>query len=148
MKQIRDAEKAVKMTKKYEFTDESQVFDGRSVHRIRALVDIPRHGVTAGDLGGWIGGEENLSHSGGCWVTRSALVYRSACVTGDALVTGAAVVKDAARVYGEAVVGGEAWVTDHAQVRGSAVVGDWARVTGSAVVGGSTVVGGTTHVSG
>jgi len=38
------------MIKKYELTNETKVFGDRVLHRIRALVDIPRHGVKAGDL--------------------------------------------------------------------------------------------------
>ena len=43
--------------RKYEFTGE--VKDG--LNRIRALRDIPEFGVKAGDLGGWIEKERNLS---------------------------------------------------------------------------------------
>ena len=45
---------------KYELADETR--DG--LHRIRALVDIPRWGVKAGELGGWIASVDNLSQSG------------------------------------------------------------------------------------
>lgn len=47
--------------KKYELTDETKVEHGVTLHRIRALVDIVRYGVKAGDLGGWIESEANLS---------------------------------------------------------------------------------------
>ena len=42
--------------KKYCLTDETMsMVNGRMLHRIQALVDIPRAFVKAGDLGGWIG---------------------------------------------------------------------------------------------
>ena len=40
------------MSKKYELTKETKTFADRTVlHRIRALRDIPRFGVKAGELG-------------------------------------------------------------------------------------------------
>ena len=58
--------------KKYEFTGETKAFNGTTLHRIRALKDFGD--VAAGDLGGWIKGEENLSHDGRCWVSGDAQV--------------------------------------------------------------------------
>lgn len=53
--------------KKYEFTGETKVIDDVTVHQIRALVDFSD--VLAGDIGGWIEKEENLSHDGVAWVS-------------------------------------------------------------------------------
>lgn len=50
--------------KKYELTGETKEIDGKILHRIRALIDIPEHDVKAGDLGGWIEAERNLSQNG------------------------------------------------------------------------------------
>ena len=47
--------------KKYELTDETVPFCGKDMHRIRALIDIPSNNVKAGDFGGYIEKEENLS---------------------------------------------------------------------------------------
>lgn len=68
------------MNKKYELTDETQEWNGRTLHRIRALADFGD--VKAGELGGWIEKEENLSHNGNAWV------YGDAWVCGDAQVCG------------------------------------------------------------
>lgn len=84
--------------KKYEFTGEVKNIGGVTLHRIRALIDIPEHDVKAGDLGGWIEAERNLSQKGAAWVADSALVMGSARVTGKARVM------DSARVMGEALV--------------------------------------------
>ena len=46
--------------KKYEFTGETKEFRGVTLKQIRALVTIAGV-VTAGDCGGWIESEENLS---------------------------------------------------------------------------------------
>ena len=68
--------------KKYDFTEEILVVGDKNMRRIRALVDIPRHGVTVGDLGGWIGSEKKLSHDGACWVGDEAVVCGDAVVGG------------------------------------------------------------------
>lgn len=96
--------------KKYELTGETKEIGGVTLHRIRALIDIPEHDVKAGDLGGWLETEENLSHNGAAWVADLACVTDSACVTGSACVTDASCVTGAARVTGNARVAGNARV--------------------------------------
>lgn len=59
--------------KKYEFTGESKELNGVTLHRIRAIKDF--RNVKAGDLGGWIEKESNLSHYGDAWVYGNAEVY-------------------------------------------------------------------------
>ena len=53
---------------KYEITDITHPGNPK-LHRIRALVDIPMYGVKAGDLGGYIEKEDNLSQYDNCWVS-------------------------------------------------------------------------------
>ena len=70
--------------RKYELTEETKTLaDGTVLHRIRALLDIQRHGVKAGDLGGLIEKENNLSQDGNAWVYGNAKVYGDAWVYGD-----------------------------------------------------------------
>lgn len=75
------------MMKKFELMTESKmnVF-GKTLFRIRALVDFSF--VKAGDVGGWIEEEGNLSQSGNAWVYGNAEVYGDARVYGDAEVCG------------------------------------------------------------
>ena len=84
------------MNIKYELTNETKEIGGITLRRIRALRDIPSRRVKAGDLGGWIEKEDNLSHSGDAWVGGNAQVYGDAWVGGDARVGGNA------QVYGDA----------------------------------------------
>ena len=70
--------------RKYEFTEETKNVFGVILHRIKALRDVGN--VKAGDLGGWIEKEDNLSHEGYCWVYGDAAVYGNAEVYGDAAV--------------------------------------------------------------
>ena len=51
---------------KYELTDDIRVLGFAALHRIRALRSFGN--VKAGDVGGWVEREANLSHDGDCWV--------------------------------------------------------------------------------
>ena len=83
--------------RKYEITDIAHP-DTPSLHRIRAVVDILKYGIKAGDLGGYIEKESNLSHEGNCWVYGTARVCGNAVVYGNAEVRGNAEVCGNARV--------------------------------------------------
>ena len=110
--------------KKYEFTGEVKRIKliGTEVvlRRIRAVTAFGV--VEAGDIGGWIEKEENLSHDGSAWVHGSAWVYGDARVYGDAAVCGDAWVYGDARVHGNARVYGDARVCGNAEVCGDAEV--------------------------
>ena len=58
--------------KKYELTEETTNIFGKTLHRIRATRDFSN--VHAGDLGGFIENELNLSHDRDTWVYGNALV--------------------------------------------------------------------------
>ena len=108
--------------KKYELTDETKVFAGVTVHRIRALIDIPRYRVNAGDLGGFIEKESNLSHDGECWIGNNACAYDNACIYGDTQISDNAIVSGEACIYGDACVSGEACIYGDACVSGEALI--------------------------
>ena len=72
--------------KKYELTEECKEHFGRKLYRIKALIDFGN--VKAGDLGGYIESEKNLSHNDNCWVYGNARVYGNAEVFGNARVYG------------------------------------------------------------
>ena len=92
--------------------------------RIQALVDFSD--VKAGDTGGYIEREENLSQYGDSWVYDNAIVY------GNAMVYGNAWIYDNARAYGNARVYRDARIYDNARVYGNAEVYDNAEVYGNA----------------
>ena len=114
------------MNKKYELTNETKEWYDITLYRIKALKDF--NDVKAGDLGGFIEKEDNLSHDGDCWV------YDNACVYGNVYVF------DNARVYSNARVYDNAYVYDDARVFGNAHVCDNARVYGDAFVYGNAFV--------
>lgn len=84
------------MKKKYELTEITIEFSGRTLHRIKALRDFAD--VKAGDLGGWIESEENLSHTGSAFVYGDSKVCDLANVSGNAKVSGNASIFGNARV--------------------------------------------------
>lgn len=85
------------MNKKYELlVDDTITFFGWKLFRIKALISFGS--VEAGELGGYVAKEGNLSHEGNAWVSDNARVYGNAEVCGDA------------RVYGDAEVCGDARV--------------------------------------
>lgn len=83
--------------RKYELLQDQTIeWCGRTLYRIRALRDFGA--VHAGDVGGYIECERNLSQDG------NARVYGNACVCDNALVCDNACVRDNAWVYGNARV--------------------------------------------
>ena len=124
--------------KKYELTDEKKLcrFEDyyTELRRIRALKEIPEHGVKKGDLGGWIESEENLSQNGCCWIGNEAIVCGKAKVEEEAIVCGHATVVGDAWVQGRATVEGYAVVSEGALIKDEAVVKDFAIVQGWARV--------------
>ena len=121
------------INKKYEITDiahEKYPF----LRRIRALRDIGKD-VKAGDLGGFVESESNLSFEPG----------DDAWIFDDAIAAGEGYVDQSSRLFGEAVVCNHAYVScgsamsaqaraeDYAYIRGGDVCGH-ARVSGSSMI--------------
>ena len=157
--------------KKFELTTEfiTNAF-GKKLFRIKALVEFGD--VKAGELGGYVEKEENVSQDGNAWVSGDARVYGNAWVhgnakvyddawvhgnakvfdnaevSGDAKVYGNARVSGNAWVYGDARVYGDAWACGNAWVRGNARVYGDARVSGYALVSGNARVSGNAWVYG
>jgi carbonic anhydrase/acetyltransferase-like protein (isoleucine patch superfamily) len=98
--------------KKYELIKETNP-KHHGLKRIRALKDIPAYNVRAGDFGGLVSMEYNLSHEGNCWITPDAKVEIRGTVRDSALVTDNACVTGTASVGRNAFVGGKTVITHH-----------------------------------
>lgn len=122
------------MKRCFEFTDETAVVYGVTVHRIRATEDIDERNVKKGDLGGFV--QKKLNIRGRAWVYDNAVVMENAYVTNDVVVRGNAC------VYGNAVVREHAVVCDHASVLGDACVNGYSVVAGGATVQGKAKLSG------
>ena len=68
---------STEMKLKYEITDICHP-EKPNLFRIRVLRVIPKFGVRAGDLGGYIKHEGNLSQAGDCWIGDNARVFSDA----------------------------------------------------------------------
>ena len=112
-------------TKKYRFTGETMEYDGIILHRIQALVDFFE--VKAGDLGGWIEKEENLSQEGECWV------YDESKALGDSKISGITFVSENSIII-------DSEISEHAIVSNSKVT-SCSIVTGGTMVSGSKISG-------
>ena len=128
---------------KYEFTSETKeiLISSRVVtlHRIRAVSDFGI--VKAGDLGGWIEKEENLSHDGLAWVHNNAIVCDNAVVCDNADIF------DNAKIYGNAKICDNTEVCDNAKIYGNAIVCNNACVYDNAIVCDNTIVSDNANVS-
>ena len=114
--------------KKFELTSETIINNGKTLYRIKALIDFSN--IKAGELGGFVEKESNLYHKGNAWVYGNAKVSGNACVSGNTCISGNA------RVYGNACVYGNAKVSVNAEVYGNS------RVCGNACVSGNALVSG------
>ena len=133
--------------KKYELILKDSIkLANSTLFRVRALIDFAD--VKAGDLGGYIQREKNLSHDGNAWVADNAKVWGEAEVSGDAKVWGEGEVCGKAKVSGTSWVAGTAKVTDNAEISGNVVVWGNAEISGHAKVWENVEMSGNAKVFG
>lgn len=144
--------KAENQGRKYEFTGEQMEYEGvfgkKTLHRIRALRDIQGDieqgipDVKAGELGGWIEEEKNLSHEGKAWVADEAKVFNDSFVMDNARVEGNAIVhydskvKKNAKVFENARVE-DSIISDKAKIHGNSSISAQSYIFGNAEIDGS-----------
>ena len=147
------------MNKKYELVkDDCIIHEGITLYRIKALKDF--YDVKAGDLGGYVQSENNLSQYGKCWVYEYAKAYENAIVLedakiydnvkvyGTAKICGHSKVYNDAEVYGNAKVYGNTRIYDNAKISGDVYIYANAFVCGNAEVYGSAEIYGNANVFG
>lgn len=133
------------MERKYELTKETKTYFGQTVYRIKSLrtfIDAKGNVVNAGDLGGWVRSEINLSHEGNCWIRDNAIATTYAIVDGNALL------EKESQAYGTANISDESIVTDFAQIGGQAKVFGNCRIRGKSKISGSAEVFGSSFIDG
>lgn len=124
--------------KKYHLTEETKEMNGKLLHRIKAARDFSD--VEAGDLGGWVESENNLSHQGDCWVYDDAMVFDNARVTENVRVKGTS------RVFDKASISGNVLILDNARVSGLSRVCENAVIDNDAVITGASYIIGNAHI--
>lgn len=133
------------MQQKYKLNRDINLRIGeKTVYMIEALRDFGD--VSAGDLGGFIESEDNLSHDGNCWVYHNAMVYSNGRVNQDAKIKDQARVYDYGMVSESAVISGQAEVFQRALVYGKVHVGGLSTVYGAAQVFGDVEIIGHSRV--
>ncbi|UTO28985.1 hypothetical protein [Bartonella harrusi] len=117
------------MEKKYELTDEEIEFDGYvTLYRIRALKDFGD--VKAGDLGGFIEDEDNLSHENDCWIYNDAKacffakIFDSTKIFDNAQIAYNAKIYNNVKIYGGHIFGST-------QIYGNVIIDNDSRIYGN-----------------
>lgn len=108
------------------------------LHRIRATKDF--NDVKAGDFGGLIQDESNLSQEGDCWIYDEAKVYDGAVIEGNAQIRNNAIVRDKSKVDGEAQVLDFAIIEGCSKVTDNAKVYNRSKVTNCSIIKGNAKV--------
>lgn len=137
--------------KKYEIVkDNFKEIYGIKVYRIRALKDIEnRHqNIKAGDLGGYVQSERNLSQNNNCWIFDDAIVFDNANVIQNANICDHAQISDNAIIMGYATIMGHSKICDHAKIGGRALIAERAEIDENAQVWDSVCVGDHAHIFG
>ena len=83
--------------RKFELTNITMEYKGRTLYRIRALKDFKE--VEAGDLGGWVSNENNLSQEGDCWIYDEAKCMDNARMYHNSAMYNNAVMLDNSKMF-------------------------------------------------
>ena len=119
------------MDRKYELLEDDYIeHEGKILYRIKALRDF--RNIKAGDVGGYVQSEDNLSHKGDCWVYYNAKVFNNAKIHDNAIIYGNAQIYGDAEVFGSARIHGNAKIYDEAGIFDNATVFENTRVCNNA----------------
>lgn len=160
--------------KKYKLLENDTIeFEGHKLFRIQALRDIKESeylGIKAGDIGGYIEKEDNLSHYHSCWVHENAKVFGEARIYDNAQIMDNAIIKDTAEifdevrvfdkaiifgnarlfheveVYNSAMISGEVYISEYATINKRAQVYGNAKVSGNALITDHAIVKGNCYI--
>ena len=100
--------------RKYELTDITMTYKGRTLYRIRALKDFSD--VKKGDLGGWVSNEYNLSQYSDCWIYDEAKCMDSAMMYTDSKMYDNAEMHDNSKKYGNSIMYGNSMMCGNSRM--------------------------------
>ena len=103
--------------KKYELSDITMEFEGRTLYRIRALKNFSD--VKAGDLGGWVETEYNLSQEGNCWI------YNEAKCMDNSKICDNSTMHDYSEMYDYSIMRGDSEMYGHSEMFGYSEMYDY-----------------------
>lgn len=121
---------------KYRLTENVIEYEGKRLFQIQAVKNFQADQwyIQAGELGGYVESERNLSQQGSCWLMKRSKVMGNASVSGNAYVSGSSVISGNAQVFDNALVVGSSKVTDNAKVYGNAFIMNCEMISGDAQV--------------
>jgi len=104
------------MKKKYRMEKDEEF----GMYRVIALRNFGD--VKEGDIGGYVETEDNLSHTGNCWIYDDAIMRHESRMTGNAKLHNTAVMYNNSSITDDAEMFGDASLYNHATLHGSAVM--------------------------
>lgn len=127
------------MEKKYIFSDKVKVVNDRTLHQIQAVRSFGE--VKAGDIGGFIESESNLSHDGDCWVGFESIIGRQTYVKGNVLIGRYTSVGDQVEIDDNVRIGDDSVIGRCVRIGADVCIGNNAVIDEIAHIGRSTTVG-------
>ena len=131
--------------KKYELIKESKtIFEGIEIYRIRALKDFGN--VKAGDVGGWVCSEDNLSQNGNCWIYDNAKclddarVYYNAKMYDNAIMYDDAIMYDNSRMFNNTIMYDNSRIFNNAKMYDNAMMYNKTRMFSNAIMGDNAIM--------
>ena len=137
--------------KKFELTQNKKNWEGRTLYQIKACTSFTTNSgieISAGELGGWVEKEQNLSQRGKAWIWSDTKIYGAAKVYGNAQIFGNAVIRGNAKVYGNAIICGDSKISGYAKVCGNAEIWGYAKVYGNAEISENALIWGYSEIYG
>ncbi len=123
--------------KKFELTQNKKNWEGRTLYQIKACTSFTTNSgieISAGELGGWIEKEENLSQDGKAWIFKGARVYGNAEISENALIWGCS------EIYGNAIICGNAEIYGNAEISENALIWGYSEIYGNAKICGNAEI--------
>ena len=148
-----------KEEKKYEILIDKEHtinYYGRTLHRIRALKNFGD--VEAGNIGGHVETEDNLSHDGNCWIYNEAMcmdnarvcdnakMYNRSCMYNNSKMFGNSIMYDYSRMYDNAMMYdnskmySNSIMYDDSTMYGNSEMRDYSRMCDDSTVYGNAVL--------
>ena len=121
------------------YDNKKEVYDDVFIYRIQALKDFSD--VKAGDIGGYVQTENNLSQEGNCWIYDDAIVYNNSKIIDNAKVCNKAILADNAIVMEDAIVKDEAYIVGNGNILGKAIVSEYAYIEDFSLIKDATILG-------
>ena len=137
------------------YDQKEEIYDNVFIYRIQALKDFDD--VKAGDIGGYVQSENNLSQEGNCWIYNNAIAYNNSSVidnakirnnvilSDNAIVMNESDIKDAAYIFGNSHIMGKSQISgyphiDDFSIIKDAILSDYIEIAGNTTINGNVII--------